>query len=208
VAFEIRDPKLFTSRSILALHVYNLALLLPILASLIVVSLFRLGVVTLLVPLLSIAATAYILPLGTGNALIRRLAKRIPAPPQPKPQSPDKTVKTCVGQLTVYPRLRNGFRAMIDDADDIGTLTIDGDSVRFTGDSVTLVLPFSSISTIHPHNIGIRGRFLYGKPIEFRVKGVPTVERFDFVERQSLVLPASKRISKELATALRTGLQK
>ncbi|HVV00688.1 MAG TPA: hypothetical protein VHH88_04955 [Verrucomicrobiae bacterium] len=198
---RIGPPKKFGFSAIAVLHLYNLALFLPVIISLMVVSLFRLGIPTLLVPLLTIAATAYILPFGIGNAYIRRLTRRVAGNGGCAPDG-------FIVQISLRPRLRTGLRALVEDADDVGMLVFGSEAIEFTGDSVQLRLPYSEMAETRAHNIGLRGRFLYGQPIEIKPRTLGAFEAVEFTERSSLVLPESKRISTQMAERLSTALQR
>jgi hypothetical protein len=155
------------------------------------ITLMKLGILTLLIPLTTLAATAYILPFGIGNAFIRRLAKRIdPAAAQ------DPT--NFIVQITLRPRLSSGLRSLIEDADDIGVLSFHGQGFIFKGDSLCIALPFSAISSVRSRNAGIRGRFLYGSRTVVNSASLSGYQALEFSERSSLILPQSKRISRAL----------
>src|SRR5882672_5238013 len=64
---EITSPKAFTSGAILIIAGCGVLLVAPVLASLLAVTIIKLGVLTVLIPLLTIAVTAYFLPFGLGN---------------------------------------------------------------------------------------------------------------------------------------------
>jgi hypothetical protein len=188
---EIAEPKLFTMGAVLVVSAYGLVLGLPILASILVVSVLKFGIMTVLIPFLAIAATASFLPIGLGNPYVTRLVRKLnPAP--------GKSEESFIVQLTLSPRLRSGFRAMLEDADDIGYLNFSGSQFTFYGDSVKLSAPFDCIQQVRPHNVGLRGRFVYGRRIEVIVAGLPNVSSLEFAERSSWLLPTSKRITRQL----------
>ena len=188
-------PKIFTTSALFGVHLYNLFLVVPLILALMAISLFKLSLFTLLLPLATLAATAYVLPFGIGNALIRRLAARIDSQAACDPNA-------FIVQIRLHPRLQTGLRALIEDADDIGILSVEADGIRFTGDSLHISLPFTGISEIHPHNVGIRGRFLYGQTTKISTNALEGFTAMEFSERSSLVLPESRRISKALAARL------
>ena len=63
---EIARPRLFTVGAVAVVNAYGVLLATPIFSSIIAVSVIKLGVLTVLIPLLAVAATAYLLPSGLG----------------------------------------------------------------------------------------------------------------------------------------------
>ena len=90
--------------------------------------------------------------------------------------------------------VQNGFR--LEDADDIGYLGFSATELRYHGDSVRLTVPFECIKAVMPQNIGLRGLFVYGRRIRVVVADLPETESFEFAERSSWVLPASRATSR------------
>jgi hypothetical protein len=180
-------------------NAYGILLATPIFSSIIVVSVIKLGVLTILIPLLAVAATAYFLPFGLGNAYITRLVRSlIPGA--------GKNEDGFIVQLTLSPRLRSGLRALLEDADDIGYLTFSRNELCYQGDSVKLSVPWENIQLVRPRNIGLRGLFVYGRRIKVVVSGWPEVEAFEFAERSSWLLPASRAITRRLYERLSTNV--
>ena len=102
---EIAPPKRFTLGAILIVHAWNLLLVMPVFASLVIVSLMKLSVLTILIPATAVILTAWYIPLGQGNAYLARLVSSWGAV-----APPDKPA--FIVQLTLFPRLRSGFRAL------------------------------------------------------------------------------------------------
>lgn len=198
-AIQIAQPKRFTARAVLVINAYGILLLLPLCCSILLVSLFKFSLLTLLIPLLVVAASVCLLPFGLGNSCVTRLVKSLPAPP---PGSPDPFVV----QLTTSPRIRSGLRAILDDADDVGYLHLASAALSFQGDSVNLSVPYDHILQIQPRNIGWRGLFLYGRRIKLRVSGLPNLDALEFTERSSCHLFASKSITRRLHEQLSAKL--
>ncbi len=188
---EIAQPRLFTLGAILIVSAYGLLLAVPIFASMLAVSLLRIGIMTVLVPCAAIAATAFFLPVGLGNPYVGRRLRSLPP-------AADGRGAVVVVQLTLWPRIRSGLRAMLEDADDFGHLSFDDSGLRFRGDSVKLCIPFECVQEVRAQNVGLRGRFLYGRRIRVVVSGLPGITLVEFAERSSWLLPASKRITREL----------
>ena len=196
---EITRPRLFTARAVAVVNAYGMLLITPIFSSIIAVSVIRLGVLTVLIPLLALAATAYFLPFGLGNTHITRLVRSL------NPGA-GQNEDGFIVQLTLSPRLRSGLRALLEDADDIGYLTFSGNELCFQGDSVKLSVPWEDIQLVRSQNIGWRGLFVYGRRIKLVVSGWPEVESFEVAERSSWLLPASRAITRRLYKRLSTNV--
>ena len=188
---EITRPRLFTTGAVAVVNAYGLLMITPIFSSIIVVSVIKLSALTVLIPLLALVATAFFLPFGLGNPYITRLVRSL---------SPGagRNSDGFIVQLTLSPRLRSGLRSLLEDADDIGYLTLSGKELCFQGDSVKLSAPWEDIQVLRPQNIGWRGLFVYGRRIKLVVSGWPEVEAFEIAERSSWLLPASRAITRKL----------
>jgi hypothetical protein len=180
---EIAKPRLFTAGAVAIVSAYGILLATPFLISVLVISVIKFGILTVLIPLLVVAATAYFLPLNPAAA---------------------KDVDGFIVQLTLSPRLRTGLRALLEDADDIGYLSFTGTGLLFQGDSVKLTIPFDRIQQVRPQNIGLRGLFVYGRRIRLVVSDLPQAEAFEFAERSSFLLPTSRSITRKLHQRLST----
>ena len=192
---EIAQPRLFTAGAVAVVSAYGLLLAAPLFISILVISLIKFGILTLLIPLLVVAATAYFLPYGLGNTHVTRLVQSLdPAAGQ--------SADGFIVQLTLSPRIRSGLRAVVDDADDIGYLSFTGTELCFQGDSVKLSVPFECIERVRPQNIGLRGLFVYGRRVRVVVSGLPQTEALEFAERASWVLPTSRAITRKLHARL------
>ena len=195
---EIAPPKRFTLGAILIVHAWNLLLVLPVFASLVIVSLMKLGVSTVLLPMMAVVLTAWFLPLGQGNPYLARLVNSWGAEAAPgKP--------AFIVQLTLSPRLRSGFRALVEDADDVGLLSFTDSGLMFQGDSISLLLPLAQIRQISPHNIGIRGLFVGGSRIGLTVSGLDQFEHLEIAERSSWWLYSSRKITTEIYRLCSSG---
>ena len=194
---EIDKPRLFTLGAAIVVNAYGLLLVAPLFASILVVSVIPFGFMTLLIPVLVVAASAVFLPFGLGNTHITRLVRS--QNPAANPSGDGFIV-----QLTLSPRLRSGLQATLEDADDIGYLSFSATGLVFQGDSVKLSVPLDRIGLVRPHNVGLRGRFVYGRRIKVVVTGLPNVEFIEFAERSSWLLPNSRAITKRLFQRLST----
>ena len=188
---EIVQPRLFTAGAVVAVSAYGILLVAPLFISILVVSLIKFGILTLLIPFLVVAATAYFLPFGLGNTHVTRLVQSL------NPAA-GKGGDGFIVQLTLSPRIRSGLRAILDDADDIGYLSFTGTELLFHGDSVKLSIPLDRIEQVQPQNIGLRGLFVYGRRIRVVISGLPQAEALEFAERASWLLPTSRAITRKL----------
>ena len=196
----VSEPRLFNGRAVALVNGYGLLICPPILIAVVAVSFIPLGYLTALLPLLAFALTAYLLPFGFGNSYVTSLVERLGVPAG--------SGKQCfVVQLTLSPRIRKGLRALLEDADDIGYLTIADDQLIFQGDSVQLDLPFARIQRVQPRNAGLRVPFIHGWRIQLEVTGLPGVDSVEFAERSSLVLTRSWRIANQIKQSLATALK-
>jgi len=193
---EITSPRAFTSGAIFVIAGCGVLLVAPVLASLLAVTLIKLGMLTVLIPLLTMAVTAYFLPFGLGNPVVKRLVHS---------RKLDVGDDGFIVQMSLSPRIRSGLRALVEDADDLGYLSFTDSELIFQGDSVRLRIPWRQISAVRPQNIGWRGRYLYGSRIIISVTGIPNVDAVAFSERSSLLLPTSKRITKKLRERICAG---
>ncbi len=188
---SITAPRRFTPRAIAIISLFGLGLMAPVLGAILLVSVVQLALYTVVLPLSTIAAVTFFLPLGFGNPYVSKLVRAI------HPDS-DEFRKGFIVQLTFRPRLRRGLGKWIEDADDFGRLVISGSAVEFYGDSIRLSLPFEQIQNIRSENIGWRGLFVYGAPVTLEVSGLPTIAEIQVAERSSIVLPGSRRTAKEM----------
>src|SRR5215469_8825112 len=97
---ETRVPSLFTPGAIITTSLFGLVLVIPVLFSMLLVSVLQFGVVTFLLPLLTIVMATFFLPLGFGNPYIARLVQQL----RPGSISPKETF---IVQLTRMPRHRS-----------------------------------------------------------------------------------------------------
>ena len=188
---EIASPRIFNNASVLIIGAYGMILLVPVFFSLLAITLLRPGFLTILIPLLALAMTAWVVPIGQGNHYIARRMKSVSTSAEPGET-------TFLVQLTLTPRIRKGLRALLEDADDFGLLIFQEDRVVFNGDSVQISVPYANITSVHRQNVGLRGRFVYGSRVAIEVKGLPNATFLEFAERSSAFVAQSKRISREL----------
>ena len=197
---EIRPPKRLTAWAILGLSVYGVLVAAPVVVAMLVVSIRELSLWTYAVPLLALAAATYFLPFGFGNPLVVRLVRRLPA-------TPGQSTERFVVQLSLTPRLRSGWRAVIEDADDVGWLEFAETGLVFQGDSVTLTLPYDRITEFRLKNSGWRGLFACGARLDLKSSALPRITTVQFAERSSWVVPASRRNARLIYESLQRRVE-
>ena len=189
-SIAVGPPKLFTTASVLLTDAYGLLLVIPFVISILAVSLLKFGLLTWLLPVLLLVATAYLLPFALGNSRVVKLVGSLNA-------AAGKGEDSFVVQLTCGPRIRSGFHALLEDADDIGCLSFTDSELVFQGDAVKLSIPFDHIEQVRPKNVGFRGLFVYGPRITLVVSGLPEVKSVEFAERSSRLLPTSRKTTRK-----------
>ena len=111
-------------------------------------------------------------------------------------------------QLAKIPRLKSGFWAFTEDADDIGLLSLTDDRLVFKGDSIEFSFPYTHIKNICKKNVGWRGAWTSGNRIRIDISDPSGEKSFEFLERSSLTNPASRKITRELFNSLSVKIQK
>jgi hypothetical protein len=159
------------------------------------------GLAPLALPFLALGITAFFLPFGLGNPGVAWLVGRLHPRPAPGEEG-------FVVQLALAPRVRSGLWAIMEDADDIGWLSLTEVGLKFQGDSVQIWVPFQQVSRVRLLNVGLRGLFVYGARIVVQVEGLPNFQALEFAERSSWLLPASRRTTRRLHERLLVKAQK
>lgn len=196
---SITEPKVFNTGAVAIVNGYGILMIAPIFGAILLISLMKFSILTVLIPLLALALTVYFLPFGFGNTHVVRLVRSlVPAA--------DKAAAGVVVQLTLFPRIRKGLRAILEDADDIGRLAFTANELVFQGDSVHLSLPFDCIQRVQPQSVNLRVPFIHGWRIRVAATGLPGVEWVEFAERSSCVLPTSWAVSHGLNERLKASV--
>jgi hypothetical protein len=198
VRIQIAEPKRFKTGAVLAVCVYGLLVMTPVLLSMMVVSVLSLGWFTFALPLAAIVGATFLLPFGFGNPYVTRLVGRL--------ADGESDRGDFIVQLTFTPRLRSGLRAVLEDADDVGWLRLGEHELVFAGDSVKLSVPYSQIQGARMHSIGWRGLFLCGQRTDLTLAGISEVSGLSFAERSSWLLPNSRATSRRLYQAIASKL--
>src|SRR5260221_694319 len=184
---DVSPPRLLTTRAVFAESAYGVLLWIPVLISMLVVSVLRYGVVTFLLPLATMGAALLFLPFASGNPYIGRLLRPLRPPARAGEES-------FMVQMTLRPRLRSGMRALIEDADDVGWLSFTEAALVFHGDSVHLSVPYGQVLPARRQSLGWRGWFV--PRVEVAVNGLSGVTALEFAERSSSLLPGSRRTAR------------
>ncbi len=173
---------------------YGFLLMFPVLLSLLAVSVIHFSLWTWLLPLLALGVATLFLPFGFGNPHVKKLALRLPA-------GSGSSAERFLVQVTFSPRLSSGLRARMEDADDIGWLTLTPGSLLFQGDAVSLSIPFEHIQSLRPRTIGLRGIYLY-LCVTLVVAGLPRVQSLTLAERSCWFLPSSRAMTRRICARI------
>ena len=138
-------------------------------------------------------------PICQANPYIRMLVNRNLGPKQP-----DSIAYVC--QCSLSPRLHGGLRGFLEDADDVGRVEITGEGILFSGDHVTLSLPFTMIDDLIRVNCGYRMLGICGDRVRLFSRAIEGIEFIEFLERESNTVPASRRLSEEMIYAIGYGM--
>jgi len=198
---QIKTPVIFSPLAVVTISIWGLILVIPVIISMMLVSVMQFGALTFLVPLATITLATFFLPLGFGNPYVARLARSL------RP-SADHAQDIYLVQLTRKPRTRSGFLALLEDADDIGFLSFSESSLSYDGDSTRLRVTYDRIENLKLQNSGWRALFAYGPKTTFSISGLPDAGTFAFAERASWHLPASRKNASEMFGRLAEKIQR
>jgi len=200
---EIGQSKHFGMRAITVLNCYAFLAVVPllILAPLALIAVHGFNSFPIFVLLMALAGLlpVYFLPLILGNPHVVRLVNLT---------TPSSTQDSIVVQIALDPRIYSGFRAFIEDADDIGILRLTSTHLFFAGDRITLSIPFSSIERVELRNIGLRGLFICGGRIRIRCVGLSSVKSIELTHRSAWTVPSSRRAAKSLCNEISANIRK
>ena len=141
------------------------------------------------------------LPLIQINPFVRHIVRENAGPVSDRRDTHDV-------QLAITPRLCKGLRGFLEDADDIGRLTIFQEGIRFEGDHVYIELPFSAIDELTHVNSGARLIWLVGRRVRTETTVFEGVQRLEFLERESNTIMTSRRISGNMVRTMEAGIQR
>jgi len=194
-AIEIQGPRLFNGRAVLIVCAFGLLLVIPVLLAMLIVSSFQFGIWTILVPLAAIGLATLLLPFGFGNTYVARMVRTLRPADWPEADS-------FIVQITLAPRICSGFRAVVEDADDVGWLNLGASGLGFVGDSVRFSIPYSSIRDLSSRTIGLRGLFVY-PCLTLSVSGLSGVQELRIAERSGWFLGKSRSNTRKLCDRLK-----
>jgi hypothetical protein len=198
-SIQTGPPRLFTLKAVLITYVYGCFLALPVLLAVMLMTVMSADPWSLVLPFAALAISAVILPLGQGNLHIRRIVQSL----YPREfQEPD----SFVVQLTFAPRLRGGTLAALETADDVGVLIVGERTLRFLGDSVRFELAYDQVRQARPESIGLRGLFVYGRPVALELCQGEDSKVVQIAERTALWLPTSRLITAKMHRLIRERL--
>ena len=129
------------------------------------------------------------------NPYVKRIVRRFLEVPSAMPEKE-------VFQISLHPRLFSGLRAFLEDADDVGVLTLGADAVSFDGDHIALSIPYSQVQAVESRNVGWRGLWIFGNRIEVCARHGGSEKSFVFLERASCTLLGSRRITARIFRGL------
>jgi len=200
IHIEIQEPRCFTARAVFIVCAFGVLLVLPVLLSMLVVSSVQFGILTALIPLAVICVATLFLPFGFGNTYVARPVRSF------KPAA-WKEADCFVVQITMVPRIRSGWRALLEDADDIGNLHLGESELLFLGDSARLTLPYTKLGDLRLQTIGLRGLFVYPR-LAVGVSGFPGIREVRIAQRDGWFLPSSRKRTQELYDRLKAQVRK
>jgi hypothetical protein len=196
---EIAEPKTFGVLSILVKYAFSFLLCLPFAGFLLLLSLHYLGRWTLGLGLLVLVITICLTP-SLGNLYVFWAVRRL------KP-SAQGAKDSLIVQVTLCPRVRHGFRALIEDADDVGYLALEKSALVFYGDSLRLTVPFERIKAVEGENVGLRGVYVASGRIVIEVAGLEGVESVEIAERSSRLIFSSRKLTRAVFAQLKEKVQ-
>lgn len=195
---EISQPRRFGVLSILAKYAFSFLLLIPFVAALMLISLQNLGQASLLILFLTLVGTICISP-ALGNLYVFWAVRGLKS-------GAGMDDRLSIVQISFWPRIRKGFRALLEDADDVGYLSIDDTKIDFVGDSVRLSLPLQRVSALQGENVGLRGLYVTSGRITLQVSGLNGCEEIEIAERSSRLIFSSRKRTRELFADIQSKL--
>ncbi|MCC6357089.1 MAG: hypothetical protein IT577_24660 [Verrucomicrobiae bacterium] len=130
------------------------------------------------------------LPVGMSNPLVKTLCAPL--------RIEDSTLPQYCVQIKFEPREHRGIRAFLEDADDVGILRFERDSLAFQGDAVSFAVPYSTITDLRRVSTGLRGYYLLGKYIQFDATTIGPYKWIAIGERESNLLTTSHKLSRAI----------
>lgn len=106
-------------------------------------------------------------------------------------------------QVRFTPRRIGGFEGWLEDADDVGVLSVVDGQLVFAGDSTEMVIVRDDIDSVSTRNAGVRTLWMCG---ETRISLAREIEGFIGLEvssRQALTVPQTRRFNRALEQSIR-----
>lgn len=205
IKIQITPPQFFTKRAILISNTIPVIAFIPIikviLAGPILVKLFHPAIAfagCLAILGFGVATLIYFSPVFMGNLYVLHLVRRLKF----------FNENGFIVQVATAPRLRGGLWGFLEDADDIGLLRFGAETLEFYGDSMKVSIPFAKIRNMRKKNIGYRGGWVCGSRLVIEAGETVGNKFFEFVERSSITVPESRRVSRELFECLSAQIPK
>ena len=209
-AITVGDPRLFRLTQILVVNAIGIVVGLPcgvalgvgigaLVGGIIIASVALMAVGA--VALVAFGASLFFLPLLWANPYICHLIRKGVVP------AAEDASSTFPVQLALHPRLHTGVRGWIEDADDIGYLTVSPAGIGFKGDHVTLRLPCQSIVDVRTRSIGFRGLWFCGRRIELASALLGDREYVEFGDRAATTALGCVRNTKSILQAIRSVME-
>lgn len=111
-------------------------------------------------------------------------------------------------QVSTLPRSCTGIRAFLEDADDVGFLSIHAGSIEFRGDHSDLTIALSNNVVVELHNVGWRGFWCAGRRVRILLLEHEEIQEIDIAERQSWTIIQSRRLALQIFEAIKSNIRK
>jgi hypothetical protein len=141
--------------------------------------------------LLSAGTIVFFMPAASGNPYVRHIVKKSVG-------TDYDSTSSIIWQASFSPRIYDGFRGFMEDADDIGYIRVSERAFEFKGSHISFSLPFDCVKEVRLSNIGWRGFWLYGQRIRILTRSFDKFEGVEFIERASDTIISSRRITKTI----------
>ena len=148
---------------------------------------------------LVLAISLFVPGLMCANYYVRHLVSHLRS---------DHKGMSCICQMTTQPRICRGARAFLEDADDVGVLSIQPGVLTFRGDHSDLVVDLSNSVAVELHNIGWRGLWYASRRVRLILPEQERIHAVDIVERQCWSVFQSRRLMLEIVESIKSSGQR
>lgn len=108
-----------------------------------------------------------------------------------------------VVELALTPRVVEGVEGWLDDADDVGVVSLRPDHLRYQGDAIDMTIPWSQIASVRATRTGHRMMWASGKDVHLAFQSVVDGrESLRFRVREGVTIVRLRRRNAELAERL------